>query len=59
VKNYFSKQFMKFKGSPHFDSKFLKMIRQKNLVIWLKLSIVDAFLVILAIFTKSTPSQRR
>jgi hypothetical protein len=50
---------MKFKGSSHFDSKFLKMIRQKNLVIWLKLAIVDAFLVILAIFTKSTPSQRR
>jgi len=49
---------MKFKGSSHFDSKFLKMIQQKNLVIWLKLAIVDAFLVILAIFTKSIPSQR-
>jgi len=34
------------------------MNQQKNLVIWLKFAIVDAFLMILAIFTKSTPSQR-
>jgi hypothetical protein len=36
----------------------LKMIQRKNWEIWAKFTIVDAFLVILAIFTEPVPSHQ-